>query len=216
MASNSELEVLIIVGKGDAAVNEHECKDYIEKAILNLGPGIRKRLVLRVTQPQTINDLKGIMRDHKPRIIQFLAHGTPDARLKIGGDLLLPVSLKNVFKWWKQDEDYQPEIVMFTACNSADLIAIAGKYAKFVVAAKESLSTENAREYAAAFYRSLVRGKTTRDAHKLGLTSVKIGPSSTIDLKLELPTNLDPSSPIWNMLFCDLETSMSAAAASSS
>lgn len=138
------------------------------------------RIILRPWPAAEPLDLIPNMNRHKPHMVQFSGHGTPDGLLMMGPrERSVPLAadrLIQMLRWAGEDL----RIVFFNICDSEQHARAAARIVDAAIGMRGRMHDTPAREFAAFLYGALASGVSLKSAFHQACAAIGDEPDSTI------------------------------------
>lgn len=137
---------------------------------------LRDRCKLIQEWAVTAADLSQILLRHRPAIVHFSGHGTPDGRLVLldaqGKGYPVPqAALTGLFALFRNQG---LRCVVLSACFAEEQAQAISQHIEFTVGISGAIADVSATSFAAGFYSGLAGGASVRDAFALGQVQIML------------------------------------------
>ncbi|MFO0576486.1 MAG: CHAT domain-containing protein [Polyangia bacterium] len=142
--------------------------------------GAEDRIELQIEPALRADMLQAALLGHRPQIVHFSAHGSPEGELELGGsgseDLqaVSAAQLKQVFEVLGKGI----LCVVLNACYSEKQAEALRSVVPCVVGMSRAVSDPAAQTFAASFYQALARGENVATAFKVGCNQIGFTPAA--------------------------------------
>lgn len=177
--SNSGKKSVLFVCSAPDGLNRLDFGYELKRIQTALGAGkIREQFMdIKIEPGMQSADFVRVMLLHRPNFLHFTMHASKSEGMFFQKedrqrDPITPEELKAMFQILK-DENYQPETIILSACNSLAHANALQPFAKYVVGMKDFIADYHAITYADAFYRMIFNGNSVPSAHKDAIRILK-------------------------------------------
>lgn len=134
-----------------------------------------------------VSDLHQCLLEHKPTIVHFSGHGTPDGKIIVEdaqgqSRAVPPAALTRLFEILRDNI----RCVVLNACSSQPQAEAIARHIDCVVGMSAAIGDAHAIAFATAFYRALGFGRTVKEALALGCNEVMVEGLSEADVAVLL------------------------------